>query len=61
MPRKKPKNFVAVSNLFNLNVQDVVKYVQKLHQHIEKQNKKINKLKLKIRKMVNESLWQRIL
>lgn len=55
MPRKKSKKFVAVSNLFNLNVKDVVKYVQKLHQHIEKQNKKINKLKLKLHKMVFES------
>jgi hypothetical protein len=53
MPRqKKSKKFVAVANLLSLNVQDVVKYVQRLHQHIDKQNKRINKLKLKIRKMV---------
>lgn len=53
MPRKKKaKKFVAVTSLFNLKVQDVLKYVQKLHQHIDKQNKRINKLKLKIKKIV---------
>lgn len=45
--------YVAVASLFNLNVQDVVKYVNQLHRHIKKQNKRINKLLLKIRKMVN--------
>lgn len=55
MPRlKKTAKFVAVTNLLNLNVQDVVNYVHKLHQHIKKQNKRISKLKLKIQKMVRD-------
>lgn len=49
----KRMSYVAVANLFDLNVQDVVKYVNQLHRHIKKQNKRINKLLLKIRKMVN--------
>lgn len=52
---KKKIKFVAVSSLFNLSVQDIVNYVQKLHEHIKKQNKRINKLKLKLRKMVNSN------
>lgn len=57
MPQIKRKTkFVAAANLLSLSVQDVIKYVQKLHQHIAKQNKRIKKLKLKITKMVNKSL-----
>lgn len=52
MPLKKKTKFVAVSSLFNLNVQDVISYVQNLQKHINNQNKRINKLKLKLRKMV---------
>lgn len=53
MPSLKNTKFVAATNLLSLSVQDVIKYVQKLHQHIAKQNKRIKKLKLKIYKMVN--------
>ena len=53
MPRvKKKTKFVAVSNLFSLSVQDVVKYVQNLHEELNRRKKLINKLKLKLRKMV---------
>ncbi|CRL00233.1 CLUMA_CG013506, isoform A [Clunio marinus] len=53
MPKKRTrqKKYVDVVNILNLNVQDVVKYIHKLHQHIAKQNKKINRLKLKIKKL----------
>lgn len=56
MPKKRKSiKYVAVANLLSLSVQDVIKYVRKLHEHIAKQNKKLSNLRLKVKKLVSLS------
>jgi hypothetical protein len=51
------KLFLKITNLRDLSVNDVIKYVQNLHKHIRLQDKKLKKIRNKFKKCVRMCGW----